>query len=137
MKKAISILSALLTLWISINLGVATHFCKGERAQTKLVYGTGNADCGMQCSTYPQDNTPHNTTISHSSCCADDFTIISTEQYHSSNNSIKLLVNTFVLFAEFKLFAKNLAPVTTNKYKNNPPPLITEVTLSFIQVFLI
>src|SRR3989337_942772 len=80
MKKITAISLALLTLALSLNVGVAFHFCGGKLAQFKIVPGYGKATCGME----ENDGKCENRTsacFDKIPCCQDQFQQIITDDY--------------------------------------------------------
>jgi len=136
MRKASSISSVFIILIISLNLGVASHYCGGKLAESRVVYGNGLAGCGMNCTgTDPGENPPENVFIPVS-CCSDSFTDISSDEYTSATASYSFTGQISTLST---VNSTSLLPVV---YKSllilqRPPPLLTEVSLPLIQVFII
>ena len=136
MRKASSISFVFITLIISLNLGVVSHYCGGQLAESRVVYGNGTAGCGMNCTdAYPVDNQLENVFIPVA-CCSDSFTDISSDEYHSATvsnsftgqlSTLSTVNNTILLPVVYK----------TLLISQRPPPLLTEVSLPFIQVFII
>jgi hypothetical protein len=139
MKKATSILFALLTLLGSVSPGIAYHYCSGELAQATIYYGNGNADCNMGCTTSPPLKSDQNHLLNPAPCCTNDFTELDQGEYTFSKLS-------YSLTSELKPFlTPGISDRTTlqrevynkSKFHSIPPPLFTEVSLPFIQVFII
>ena len=139
MKKANSILFVLLTLLGSLNLGIAYHYCGGELAQAGIVYGNGQADCGMNCTNTTPLKSDHNHLLNPVPCCTDDFAELDQGEYPFSKVS-------YSLTSELKPFVTPGTPGSTtllhgicnnSKICSIPPPLLPEVSLPFIQVFII
>ncbi len=136
MRKASSISSVFIILIISLNLGVASHYCGGQLAESRVVYGNGIAGCGMNCTgTNTGENQSENIFIPVS-CCSDSFTDISSDEYTSAKASYSF---TGQLSTLSTVNSTLLLPVV---YKSllilqRPPPLLTEVSLPLIQVFII
>lgn len=136
MKRLLSIFFALLILWVSLDLGIASHFCGGKLAQVKLIYGSGEAGCGMDCSPSASKDTGQQETLSKPPCCIDSFLLIASGDFqadsHSSNHVFPAVTFPFhETSVSGPWFSKNL------HHPYPLPPLLSEVFLSFIQVFLI
>ncbi len=137
MRKFFSILFAMLVLMLSLNLALLSHFCQEELYAFKLVYGNGDAGCGMECSLPVADFDDNKETIQKSACCLDvKFDILSdsfipVQSIHSLQEvaSLATLVYTDSPF-EFPRFQKNFFPDTY-------PDFTPRVFLSMIQVYLI
>ena len=136
MKKASSISFVFITLIISLNLGVVSHYCGGQLAESRIVYGNGTAGCGMNCTDTEPGKNPFENVFIPVACCSDSFTYISSDEYHpvSVNNSFTLQLrppstvnNTMLLPVVYKSLL----------ISQRPPPLLTEVYLPLIQVFII
>ena len=139
MKKAASISFALIVLLGSLNLGIAYHHCGGELAEAKLFYGNGHADCNMNCTNTPSPETDHNHHLNTVPCCVDDYAEFDQGDYTNSKAG-------YSFTNELKPFATQntsgnitlLRGVFNNsKICSIPPPLSPEVSLPFIQVFII
>jgi hypothetical protein len=136
MRKASSISFVFITLIISLNLGVVSHYCGGQLAESRVVYGNGTAGCGMNCTGTNTGENPSENVFTPVSCCSDSFTGISSDVYTSATASYSFTgqINT--------LSTVNSISLLTVAYKSllilqRPPPLLTEVSLPFIQVFII
>ena len=136
MKKASSISFILITLIISLNLGVVSHYCGGQLAESRVVYGNGTAGCGMSCTDTEQGDNPVNTVFSQVSCCSDNFTEFSSDEYHPVTASYSF---TGQFSAVSTVNSNLLLPVVYKSLliSQRPPPLLTVVSLTFIQVFII
>jgi hypothetical protein len=135
MKKVTSILFTFLTLWISMHMGLASHFCRGELAQVKLLYGSGNAGCEMHCTNTDLPSHDKGDRVSPQPCCTDVFTEISSEEYPPVKSNIPTI-------AYFNSNITGHITILSSLYTgrltlNRPPPLIAGVSLPFIQVFII
>ena len=139
MKKATSILFALLTLLGSLNLGITYHYCGGELAQAGIIYGNGQADCGMNCTNTAPLKSDHKHLFSPAPCCTDDFAELDQGEYPYTKTS-------YALTSELKPFVTPGTSGSTallrgvcnkSKIHSIPPPLLPEVSLPFIQVFII
>ena len=136
MKKASSISFVFITLIISLNLGVVSHYCGGQLAESRVVYGNGTAGCGMDCTDADPGDNPFESVFNPVSCCSDSFTEFSLDEYHSvtvSNSvtgqlsTLSTVNNTILLPVVYKSLL----------ISQRPPLLLTEVSLSFFQVFII
>ncbi len=136
MRKASSILFVFITLIISLNLGVASHYCGGLLAESRVVYGNGIAGCAMNCAGTETGENPSENVFIPVSCCSDSFTDISSDEYTSATASYSFTGQISTLST---VNSTSLLPVV---YKSllilqRPPPLLAEVSLPFIQVFII
>ncbi len=138
MRKFTAILLTALTLSVSINLGVASHFCRGELAQARLVYAHADVSCGMQCEVEANHNKNSGDSFNVLSCCEDQFMPFAIDAF-SISSSIRIIIPELYVPAvplqvlsglEFVLRSFN----ATYKKSFLPKPLLT---LSFIQIFII
>lgn len=82
MKKALSIVFALLILFSGMHLSVATHYCGGERVAVKWSMTGVKATCGMEHIQTDCANHPNVT----SNCCRDEVSVYSVDSnYHPSS----------------------------------------------------
>lgn len=136
MKKASSISFVFITLIISLNLGVVSHYCGGQLAESRVVYGNGTAGCGMNCTGTEPGKNPFEDVFIPVACCSDIFTDISSDEYHPVpvNNSFTVQLST-----PLTVNSTMLLPVVYKSLliSQRPPPLLTEVSLALIQVFII
>ncbi len=136
MKKATSILFVLLTLLASLNPVVASHYCGGKLAEAKIVYGNGKADCGMNCTNTGPKNVEHEYVLNQVPCCSDNFAKLYAGEYSSVKVSHTLAaeLNTFTSPGNTHMLPFVCKSCLTT---DRPPPLLAEVSLPFIQVFII
>ena len=136
MRKASSISFVFITLIISLNLGVVSHYCGGQLAESRVVYGNGTAGCEMNCADAEPGDNPFESVFIPASCCSDSFTEFSSDEYHSVtvSNSFTVQLSTLSI-----VNSTILLPVVYKSLlaSQRPPPLLTEVSLPFIQVFII
>jgi len=134
MQKPFSIILAALILGISMQIGIATHFCGGELAQTRMVYGYGAASCGMNCNVPSDDH--QETSFQKLSCCQDFIFTIAVDDYQSVSQKIMNDVYQHVFPGVKNISAPDFFVLQTT-HNRILPPCATEVSLPFIQVFLI
>ena len=136
MKRVIAILLSLLIFALSLNVGVAFHFCGGNLAQFKIVSGYGKATCGMEgikdtCESrsYPS--------VGSVPCCQDQFRKIISDDYRPTNKFEQSLFKFTTIIPQiiYNVFRKRFEFESFICYR--PPPLLILVSLPFIQVFLI
>ncbi len=136
MRKATSISFILITLIISLNLGVLSHYCGGLLAESRVVYGNGTTGCGMNCTDADPDNNHIDIALIAASCCSESFTDISTDEYHpvTISNSFTVQISTLS-----DVNSNLLLPVVYKSLliSQRLTPFLTEVSLPFIQVFII
>lgn len=122
-----------------MHLGIAYHYCGGELAQASIYIGNGQTDCGMNCTNTLPPETDHNHLLSPAPCCIDDFAEFEQGEYTNSKAG-------YSFTNELKPFATQntsgnitlLRGVFNNsKIISIPPPSSPEVSLPFIQVFII
>ncbi len=136
MRKPITIFLAFLITAISMHLGIASHFCRGELAQAKVVYGFGEASCGMDCS-IPSNNPNHqDTKFQKLSCCQDFLFSIAVDEYQSVSQKLFTENHKNISPKTNPVYIEDLFVLNTT-YSTAPPHHTTEVFLPFIQVFLI
>ena len=76
MNKFLSISLALFILLTGMNLTIATHFCCGEIAATKVSFGGKVASCGMESD---ENANPSSETNIASNCCENEFILYSVD----------------------------------------------------------
>ena len=136
MRKATSIISVFLILWVSMHMGIASHFCNSELFQAKIVYGSGEATCGMNCTNTATQTPEKGTIIDMGSCCEDFFTGLSSDEYSPVKNSYSLIEYLNSVANGNNPISPRLSfqgPLPCNHY----PLSLTKVSLPFIQVFII
>ena len=136
MQKTFSIFLAALILSITMQLGIAAHLCGGELAQAKVVYGFGEASCGMDCSIAANDPNQQEARFQKLSCCQDFIFTIAVDEYQSVSQKLLTENHKNISPKTNPVFIEDLFVLNTT-YNSIPPPLTTEVFLPFIQVFLI
>ncbi len=139
MKKATSILFTLIFLLGSLNLSVAYHYCGGELAQASIYFGNGQTDCGMNCTNTLPPETDHNHLLSPAPCCIDDFAEFEQGEYPfaKANQSLSDELKPFVTHDTSGTIKLLRGIYNNSEIYSNPPPLSPEVSLPFIQVFII
>ena len=136
MRKSLSILLASLLLAISMHLGIASHFCRGELAQAKVVYGFGEASCGMDCSIPANDPNQQEARFQKLSCCQDFIFSIAVDEYQTVSQKLITENHKNISPKTNPVYIEDLFVLNTT-YNSIPPPPSSEVFLPFIQVFLI
>ncbi len=96
MKKLLSISFALLILLSGMHLTIATHFCGGELAATKVSFSGELASCGMEGSVDRCSSTGKH---SESDCCKNEVSVLSVDHNFAPS------------FTIFKIFSPNLLQV--------------------------
>lgn len=139
MKKAGSIIISLLMLIAVMHLSVATHYCQGNIAASKISFSGKHASCGMESDTpelpLPGDNLKSN-------CCDDVVVTYSIDDNYSPSSfsiadTFQYITQIYSIPAESPLFS---ATVTKSIFLNVGPPYIetsTNVDLADICVFRI
>ena len=139
MKKGVSISLVLLLLTAMLHLTIATHFCGGKVAASKVSLSGKLASCGMECAEkdFPLPGTHF---ITH--CCDDVVTLFGVDSNYAPSFSFvpETFQNDFqVLAIPVALSVNsytNLVPLYTNV--SSPDELMsTSVDLSDICVFRI
>jgi hypothetical protein len=138
MKKLFSILFALLILLSGMHFSVATHYCGGKVAATRLSFSGTEATCGMI-----SDRSHHSdeTQISRY-CCDDEVAVyeINTD-YSPSSSNVKEI--TRGMFHEFQIpggfSIHSSLPLLINPPNASPPGwyLASAVSMAAICVFRI
>lgn len=135
-RKIISISLALLTLFFSLKTGIALHFCGGKLAQSKIILGHGNANCGMdQKESKCNNDSP--LSIKNIPCCKNLVQQIITDDFQLAKN-----IKHFVIVQISFLSQSGYIPASHINFVSNcilckPPPGLTSVSLAQIQIFLI
>ena len=139
MKKAASISFALIVLLGSMNLGITYHHCRGELAEAKLFYGKGYADCGMNCTNTPPPETDHNHLLSPVPCCVDNYAKFDQGEYTNSKAGYSFTseLKPFVIRDISGSVTLLLGVFNNSIIISTPSPSSPEVSLPFIQVFII
>jgi hypothetical protein len=135
MKKIFAILLALVITSLSLNVGLAYHYCGGSLAEIKLFVGYGEAGCGMEheekgkCNTYDH--------ISSTACCQNHLQQIETDDYPLLKKPVELqsAVSYLVSLICKVVFGQEFVQNQLIFIKS--PPGLTAVSLPLIQVFLI
>ena len=136
MKKFLSITIIIFLLLGAMRPGIATHFCKGELAQAKVVYGYGEASCGKGCSIPAEDSDPQKTNYQKPLCCKDYFFTLAVDDYQFVSQNIITTASCNIPREKTPVFDPH--HLTANiAFTSIPPPHITEVQLPIIQVFII
>jgi hypothetical protein len=139
MKKGLSILFALVIMLSGAHFTVATHFCGGKVAASKVSLSGKLASCGME-GTEESCPVPGNHLTTH--CCDDQFKIIGIVDNFTAPVSL-LYENPNTLLQIFYVPAsQSFSTITTsnNFYTNFNPPgrfLANAVSLNDICVFRI
>lgn len=136
MRKTVSILLASLVLAISMHLGFATHLCGDELAQAKMVYGYGEAGCGMDCSISSTQPNQQETNFQKTSCCQGFIFTIAVDEYQSVSQKVIFTAHQNIHTKIMYVFTPDFFIVNTYR-SSNPLPHIRGILLPFIQVFLI
>ncbi len=124
----------LLMAVVSLNAGIAAHFCNGELAEFKLVLGHGQASCGMEAAAGKANSQP---IISSIPCCQDDFQEISVDDYQNHFPPVES-VPTPSLWDDQLVFATlSTTSHDWNTAGYHSPPDLNAVSLPFVQVFLL
>lgn len=134
MKKYFALTLAFFMAVISLNAGIAMHFCRGELAEMKLVLGHGQATCGMEI---PEGRDRTQTQVEAEPCCEDQLQQIKIDNaqtpYHSG-----LLAQTFSLVGGLVSVAWLEARIPSRDIASyRSPPDINAVSLPTVQVFRI
>jgi hypothetical protein len=139
MKKGSSISLVLLMIVAMFHFSVATHYCGGKLAASKVSLSGKLANCGMEGS---EKELPHSGTYFTKLCCEDVVTFCGINDNYSP--SFSYLPGTFQYDLQVLYLSKCLS-VNSNTdliylYSNASPPgafLSTDVDLSGICVFRI
>lgn len=135
-KRVISISGIFLTILVSMHLGIAYHFCMGDLEQGKVMYAGGNADCGMNCKNDGNHNAESDKYFKSAPCCTDIYTVIHLEEYYP-------LINNSFFISSFDNYSQGRTSIMPSVIFKRllsfylPPPLLSKVFLTFIQVFII
>jgi hypothetical protein len=137
MKKALSILLSLLFILTVMHLSVASHYCRGNLASTRVNFSGKTAGCGMEsnCSHKQQHGTTYD-----SHCCTDVVKIYAVDNVYASSTAVKVLKTGTVDYVVVPgLTAQMHATSCANHLVLHPPgpPPISGVSLSDIRVFRI
>jgi hypothetical protein len=80
MKRLVSILLGILLLLSATNLTVATHYCGGKIAATKVSFGGKMATCGMESD---KKENPSSTAGIDSNCCENVFSVYTVDNNYA------------------------------------------------------
>lgn len=134
MKKIFSIFLTIILLVNSFNLTLSAHYCGGNLAKLKLVFGNAKLSCGMEEGTGSCTNTGE-TLQKH--CCEDKL-----QSFCIKDNFLSTTYNFNTVSVPFSIIT--LATIITVQSLTIPsisafeiPPDIVSVFLPFIQVFRI
>ena len=139
MKKSLSVSLVLLMLAAMLHISVATHYCCGKIAASKVSITGKLADCGMEGS---KKELPLSGTYFTKHCCDDAVTFCGTDSNYLP--SFSFIPETgqynFQVFAIPVRFSYNSCIVLNSLYTSVSPPdelMSTSVDLSGICVFRI
>ena len=96
MKKFLSISFAFLILLSGMHFTIATHYCGGEIAASKVSFSGELASCGMEGA---HDQCPSTGSHIGSNCCKDKVSVFAVDNNYTPSIS------------EFKVFAQPVIPV--------------------------
>lgn len=138
MKKYLTIPVAMLILLSGMHFTVATHFCGGEIASTKISVTGKLASCGM---TSDEKSKTSSETSFASNCCEDEIAVYSvdsdytTSQFHAAEITLTILHGSYI--PEFSFHS--ISPLLTNLSNASPPGnyMVTAVNRTDICVFRI
>lgn len=139
MKKGVSIVLALFMLTAMFHITVATHFCGGEVAASKISLSGKLASCGMEA---PGKELPLSGTYFTRHCCDDVVTICGIDNNYTPSFSFlpeSIQYNSKVFAIPVRLSANSVTDIIPI-YTNARPPgalMSTDVDLSGICVFRI
>ncbi|MGI8893617.1 MAG: HYC_CC_PP family protein [Bacteroidia bacterium] len=135
MKKTFAILLALVITTLSLNVGLAYHYCGGSLAEIKLFVGYGEAGCGMEHEETGECSTHDN--ISSPTCCQNYLQQVETDDYPLLKKPVELQspVSYLVSLVCKVVFGQEFVQNQLIFIKS--PPGVTAVSLPLIQVFLI
>ena len=140
MKRTIAFSMAFLILELSLRMGIAFHFCGNHLAQFKIVFGYGQATCGMEGHKNNCRTNCHNfstTTLDNAQCCHDQFQKINSDVFYSPD---KFALGLFD-FSHATIQLDYIFVPQVFEFKNfvcyRPPPDLSSVHLPFIAVFRI
>lgn len=136
MKKISAILLAIIVAALSLNAGLAYHYCGGSLAEVKLVLGYGEAGCGMEGDGEEEPCQAHDA-LTSATCCQNHLEKIGSDDYQLLKKPLDINIYSTLSTLPVK---KNLWRFDTTARKVifiKPPPELTAVSLPLIQVFLI
>jgi hypothetical protein len=139
MKKVFSISMVLLVLTAMLHLTVATHYCGGDIAASKISLSGKLASCGMERA---EENCPMQGNQMKSHCCDDVVSVYSIENNYAPSYSVQpeISKDNLQVFAIKTVLAAFSSPFFTFLNSDISPPgvlMSTEVDLSSICVFRI
>lgn len=136
MRKFLAGSLILLMTALSLNAGIAVHYCGGDLAQLKVVLGHGTATCGME----PDENrADRQQKIDAVPCCQDELRLIKVDDYQGAYQ-VSEPPQRFAFFGipAPSLFDPLEAPsMDRSSARYGPPPDLNGVSLPFLQVFRI
>ena len=139
MNKIISILITLLLFLAGMQLTIASHYCGGNLAETKVSFSHETGSCGMEMSCASEQNS----TAFKQPCCHDEISSLATDDNYSPSVLKPLqpqfhLLQLFYIPENIRILShQNAITRNTNVF---PPGNLwqpDEVGLSFICVYLI
>jgi hypothetical protein len=138
-KKGFSIFLSILMLAAILHLSVATHYCGGKQAASRISIAGKLADCGMEGS---KDEIPLSGTSLTNHCCENVITFYEIDSNYTPSFSFvpeSFQHNFQLLIPRVKLSARSYTGINP-LYSNTSPPGVlrsTYVDLSGICVFRI
>ena len=136
MRKRIALSLAFLMLLISMRVRIDFHYCCGQLVQSKIIFVTGKATCGMEDA--ENGRTSHRSeSLSKAPCCENHFKQIKTDDFRFSKN-LSGPVLEYIPSMQQKELTANLHGFESVNFRNYKiPPDITSVSLPVIGVFII
>ena len=138
MKKALSILFALLVLVSGTHLTIAKHICGGELAAVKWSFTGQKASCGMV-----EDLKTHNSEQNaiESNCCHNELSTFTVDSnYSPSSLQLKditeVITHVFALPATV-LFQSTVVAFSSHSYFSPPDIVVSNISQADICVFRI
>lgn len=134
MKKAFSIFFAIILLVNSINLTLSAHYCGGNLAKLKLVFGDTKLSCGMEEGTGSCTNKEETL---QKNCCEDKLQSFCTkDNFLSTTHNFNTVIVPFSIITHATIIPAQLLAVPDNSAFEIPPDIVS-VFLPFIRVFRI
>lgn len=140
MKRILSILFASLILASGMHISIATHYCGGVIAASKVSFNEQKADCGMESG--KNECPTHNNKQVNSDCCKNFVSVYSVDEtYKISSLEFKQFTQNIlqIIYTPFSLgLSSNLSSLSL--ITSVGPPinlLVKQVILSDICVFRI
>ena len=138
LQSAISLTLAVLFLAANVGVTIGSHYCGGEKVESKIMLASHNLDCGMANMATDCKHHKQNSKNQFSKpCCENEFDFFQVEQeYEQPNFTDQIDLNFLVAFIQTSIQLVNIENKEQH-FLNYSPPLIKKDLQVLHQSFLI